>query len=85
MFKAAKEEIKKQLIDSKVNSDIIETKKLNKKAGKAERPEDDAAVVKQYKDIIRTKKKNIISIAYHQRSVQKIQGEGKVHQTSQWV
>ena len=69
LFKATKEEIKKQLINSKVNSDIIETKKLNEKAGKAEKPEDAAAVVKQYKDIIRTKKKNIISIAYRQRKV----------------
>ena len=64
-----KEEIKKQLIDSIVNNDIIETQELNEKADKVEKPEDAAAVIKQYEDIIRTKKKNIISIAYHQGKV----------------
>ena len=65
----SKEEIKKQLIDSIVNNDIIETKELNEKADKVEKAEDAAAVIKQYEDIIRTKKKNIISIAYHQGKV----------------
>ena len=60
------EEIKKQLIESMVNNDIIEIVELKKKVEKAEKPEDAAAVMKQYKDIIRTKKKNIISIMYHQ-------------------
>ena len=63
-----KEEIKKQLIDSTVHNDIIETKELNEKADKVEKPEDAAAVIKQYEDIIRTRKKNI-SIAYHQGKV----------------
>ena len=35
-------------------------------AEEVERPEDAAAVIKQYEDIIWTKKKGIISIAYHQ-------------------
>ena len=61
-----KEEIKQKLIDSIINSDVIETEELNEKANKVEKPEDTAAVIKQYEDIIRTKKKNIISIAYHQ-------------------
>ena len=64
-----KEEIKKQLIDSIVNNDIIETQELNEKADKVQKPEDAAAVIKQYEGIIRTKKKNIISIAYHQGNV----------------
>ena len=51
-------EIKKQLINSVVNNDIIETKELNEKADKVEKPEDAAAVIKQYEDV-RTKKKRI--------------------------
>ena len=64
------EEIKKQLIDSIVNNDIIE-KELKEKADKLEKPNDAAAVTKQYEDIIRTKKKNIIFIAYYRRKVLK--------------
>ena len=54
------------MINSIVNNDIIKTKELNEKANKIEKPEDAAAIIKQYEDIICTKKKNIISIAYHQ-------------------
>ena len=62
------EEIKKQLIDSIINNGIIQTEELNEKADKVEKPEDAAAIIKQYEGIIRTKKKNI-SIAYHQAKV----------------
>ena len=66
----SKEEIKQQLIASIINNDIIETEELNKKAEKTEKPDDTGAIIKQYLDIIRTKKKNIISIiAYHQGKV----------------
>ena len=61
----SKEEIKKQLIDSITNNDIFKTEELNEKADKAGKPEGAAAIIKQYEDIIRTKKKNI-SKAYHQ-------------------
>ena len=64
----SKEEIKQPLIDSIFNNDIIETEELNEKADKVEKPKDAAAIIKQYKDIIRTKRKNI-SIAYHQGQV----------------
>ena len=57
------------MIDSIVYNDITETQELNEKADKVEKPEDAAAVIKQYEDILRTKKKNIISIAYHQGKV----------------
>ena len=60
------------MIDSIFNTDIIETEELNEKADKVEKPEDVAAIIKQYEDIIRTKKKNIIFIAYHQGKVFKI-------------
>ena len=42
---------------------------MNKIAKEVEKPEDAAAVIKQYEDIIRTKKKGIMSIAYHQGKV----------------
>ena len=57
------------MIDSIINNDLIETEELNEKSDKAEKPEDAAAVIKQYEDIIRIKKKNIISIAYLQGKV----------------
>ena len=57
------------MIDSLINNDIIETEELNEKADNAEKPEDAAAIIKQYEDVIRTKKKNIISIVYHQGKV----------------
>ena len=85
------EEIKKQLIESIVINDIIETDELNKKAEEVQKPEDAAAVIKQCKEIIRTKKKRIISIAYHQGKVFKkfkdkekfikLVNEFKVHKT----
>ena len=59
------EELKKQLIESMVNNDIVETEELNKKAEEVQKPKDAAAVIKQYEYIIIKKKKNIISIAYH--------------------
>ena len=52
-----------------VNNDMIETEELNEKTNRVEKPKDAATVIKQYEDIIRTKKKNIISIAYHQGKV----------------
>ena len=63
-----KEEMKKQLINSIVNNDKIETEQLNENVKKTEKPEDAAAVTKQYEDI-RTKKKKFIFIAFHQGKV----------------
>ena len=57
-------DVKKQLIESMVNNDIIETDEINKKAEEVQKPEDAAAVIKQYEEIIRTKKKGTITIAY---------------------
>ena len=42
-----------------------------KKPPELKNPEEAAAVIKQYEDIIRTKKKNIIFIVYHQAKVLK--------------
>ena len=68
-----------------VNNDIIETDELNKKAEEVQKPENAAPVIKQYENIIRTKKKWIYIYGVSPRkSVQKVQGQGKVHQTSKW-
>ena len=49
--------------------DVAETDKVNKKSEEVDKPEYAAAVIKQCEDIIRSKKKNIWSIAHHQRMV----------------
>ena len=54
------EEVKKQLIKSMVVNDFVETQQLNKKAEEVQKPEDAAAVIKQYEGIIQTKKNSII-------------------------
>ena len=65
----SKEEIKQQVVDSIINNDIIETKESNEKSDKADKPEYATALIKQYQDIIHTKKKKIISSAYHQGKI----------------
>ena len=57
------------MIHSIVNTDIIEAGELNEKADKAEKSEDAATTIKQYEEIICTKKKNIVYIVYHQGKV----------------
>ena len=64
-----KEEIEKELIDSITINDVVETEELNEKAEKVEKPEDEAEIIKQYEKILRTKRKGIISVAYHQGKV----------------
>ena len=64
-----KEEIEKELIDSITINDVIETEELNEKAEKVEKPEDEAEIIKQYEKILRTKRKGIISVVYHQGKV----------------
>ena len=46
------EEIKKQLMESIVINNIAQTDDLNKKAEEVRKPEEAAAVIKQYEDII---------------------------------
>ena len=65
----SKEEIKQQLIDSIINSNIIETKELNEKADKVEKSEDAATIIKQYEETVRTKKRNIVCIAHRHGKV----------------
>ena len=60
----SKEEIKQRLIDSIFSNDIIETEELNEKADKVEKPKDAAAIIKQYEDIIRTKRKTLYPLLF---------------------
>ena len=58
-------EIKKQLIESMVVNEVAESDELNKQAEEVQKSEDAADLIKQYKSIIRTRKKGIINIAFH--------------------
>ena len=59
------------MLDFIVRNDVTEAEieESSQKADKRRETKDTAAVIKQYADIIRTKKKSIISIAYHQGKV----------------
>ena len=63
------DEVKKELIESMVNNEFAETDELNKQVEEVQKPEDAADLIKQYKNIIRTKKKGIMNIAFHQGKV----------------
>ena len=65
----SKEEIKKKLLDSMTTDEIVEFDDLNKEAEETQDLEEAAKIIKQYEDIIKTKNKGIINIAYHQGQV----------------
>ena len=65
----SKEEINKQLLESIIINEVVESEELNKEAGEMQEPEKAAKIIKQYEDIIKTKKKGIMSIAYYQGKV----------------
>ena len=58
-----------QLLDSVIINEVVESEELNKKAEEIQESEEAAEVIKQYKYIIKTKKKGIISFAYYQGKV----------------
>ena len=62
----SKEEMKKQLLESTIVNEVVESKELNKEAEEIQELEEAAKVIKQYEDIIKTKKKGIINIGYNQ-------------------
>ena len=68
----SKHEIKKQLSESIIINYVVESEELNKQTEEIQQPEEAAKVIKQYEDIIKTKKKGIISIAYYQGKIFKI-------------
>ena len=61
----SKEEIKKKLLDSMTIDEIVEFDDLNKEAEETQDPEEAAKIIKRYKDIIKTKNKGIINVAYN--------------------
>ena len=61
--------MEKQLIESMVMNEVMETDELNKQVEEVQKPEDAADLIKQYEDIIRTQKKGIINIAFNQGKV----------------
>ena len=65
----SKEEIKKQLLEPMIIDEVVEFEDLNKEAKEIAEPEKGAEVIKRYEDIIKTKKKGIINVAFHQGQV----------------
>ena len=65
----SKEEIKQQLLESIITDEVVEFEDLNKEAEEIQDPEKAAEIIKRYEDIIKTKKKGIINVAYHQGQV----------------
>ena len=65
----SKEEIKTKLLDSMTIDEVVEFDNLNKEAEETQDPEKAAKIIKQYEDIIKTKKKGIINVAFHQGQI----------------
>ena len=63
------EEIKKELLNSHVNNNMVEIEEFNEQARIADNPEDAADLIRKYDEILRTKRKGIISVAYHEGKV----------------
>ena len=64
-----KEEIKKKLLDSMTVGEILKFDDLNKEAEEVQDPEKPVIIIEWYENIINTKRKGIINIAYHQGQV----------------
>ena len=65
----SKDDIKKQLFESIIISKTLQSKEFNREAEGVQDSEEAAKVTEKYEHIIKTKKKGIISIAYHQDKV----------------
>ena len=65
----SKEEIKKLFLDSVIIDEVVEFDDLNKEAEEIQDPEKAAEIIKRYEDIIKTKKKGIINVAFYQRQI----------------
>ena len=58
-----------KLLDSITIDEVLECKDLNKEAEDVQDSETTAEIIKRYEDIIKTKKKEMINVAYHQGQV----------------
>ena len=65
----SKEEIKTKLLESITIDEVLECEDLNKEAEEVQDSERAAEIIKRYEDIIKTKNKGIINVAYHQGQV----------------
>ena len=65
----SKEEIKKKLLDSMNIGETVEFDNLNKEAEEVQDPGKAVIIIERYEDIIKTKRKGIINVAYHQGQV----------------
>ena len=65
----SKEEIKTKLWDAMTIDEVAEFEDLNKEAEEIQDPEKAAEITKQFEDIIKTKNKGVINVAYHQGQV----------------
>ena len=54
-----------------VNNKVVETDELNKQAEEVQDPEEEAKVTQKYENITKTKKKELINMAFHQGKVLK--------------
>ena len=65
----SKEKIRKQLLDSMIIDENLEFDDLNKEAEEIQGPGKAAEIIRQYEDIINTKKKGIINVAFYQGQI----------------
>ena len=61
----SKEEMRKQLLDSIIIGENLEFDNLNKEAEEIQDPEKAAEIIREYEDVIKTKKKGIINVAFY--------------------
>ena len=65
----SKEEIKTKLLDSMTVGEIVEFDDLNKEAEEVQDRQKAVIIIERYENIIKTKRKGIINVAYHQGQV----------------
>ena len=65
----SKEGIKKKLLDSITIGEIVKFDNLNKEAEEVQDPEKAVIIIEGYENIIKTKRKGIINVAYHEGQV----------------
>ena len=81
-----KDGIKKQLIEPITINNTVEIDDLNKLAEKVEKPEEAADIIKQYEEILRTKRKGIISLAYYEdKFFKRFSNRGKIYTNGKQV
>ena len=66
---AFKRKINKQLLESIIINEVVESEEINKKAEEIQESVEAAELIKQYEYIIKTQKKGIISTTYYQGKV----------------